>query len=76
MADILFKPICSNCGKMIRGDVKYNRESLIIPYACPYCNKLFECIKVPKVTDNMLFDYEDGMYGEYELNVYNDRGSD
>lgn len=62
---ILFKPTCSNCGKVIHRDVKY-RSSIdydgIIPNACPYCGCYFETIKVPYATNSCHFTYSEDIY--------------
>lgn len=47
---ILFKPTCSNCGRVLDCDVEYT-DSLyhkphIVPYFCPHCKCVFESIKL------------------------------
>ena len=55
-ADILFMPVCSNCGRVINCDVTY-RDSLyhephINPRSCPYCNCIFESIQLTVPSKN------------------------
>lgn len=49
---ILFKPTCSNCGRVLDCDVEYEyTDSLyhkphIVPHFCPHCKCVFESIKL------------------------------
>lgn len=62
MADILFRPICSNCHCIIDETVDYQeidfsslrvdwkhyaRMYHIIPYACKNCGSIFDSIEIP-----------------------------
>lgn len=60
MAKILFRPICSNCGKQLFGvisfeydtdflekaGVLYRTAGRVEPDHCPYCNEWFEGIEM------------------------------
>lgn len=64
MAQIVYKPHCSNCGAVINDEIKYIEHVIInkiknitpitpidiFPYKCPYCGKYFDSIiiKPPK----------------------------
>lgn len=60
MAEIFFKPICTNCGNELCGVIDYVYEESFVdpdphmdkrgrvdPEYCPYCNEHFTCIKIP-----------------------------
>lgn len=63
MADIVFLPVCSNCGNILLNDIidyreeenltEFRREPVIIhqktimPSQCRYCNAGFETINMP-----------------------------
>ena len=60
MAEILFKPICSECGKEIKAEIDYKRTDLkvihmpdiipnkeISPWCCPNCLSIFNRIVMP-----------------------------
>lgn len=65
---ILFKPTCSNCGRVINCDVKY-RSSIdyqgITPNVCPYCGCVFENIIIPNPTNGGIFHYDETIYKHY-----------
>lgn len=56
MAQIVYKPHCSNCGATINDEIKYiehviiNKIKNITPNKCPCCGKYFDSIiiKPPK----------------------------
>lgn len=60
MAQIVYKPHCSNCGAVIYDEITYiehviinkikNITPIISPCKCPYCGKYFDSIiiKPPK----------------------------
>lgn len=61
MAQIVYKPHCSNCGAVINDEIKYVEYAIInkiknitpidiFPYKCPCCGKYFDSIiiKPPK----------------------------
>ena len=62
-AFILFKPVCSECGKVLEQDVelsyKYGlefgdygtpmKEMVIKPASCPYCGATFSRVVVTKI---------------------------
>lgn len=61
MAQIVYKPHCSNCGAVINDEIKYIEHVIInkiknitpiniSPYTCPCCGKYFDSIiiKPPK----------------------------
>ena len=47
---ILFKPTCSNCGRVLDRDVEYTdslyHKPRIVPCFCPHCKCVFESIKL------------------------------
>lgn len=63
MADIVFLPVCSNCGNILLEDIidykeeesliEFRKEPLAIrhkiikPSRCCYCDTIFEAIKMP-----------------------------
>ena len=52
MAKILFRPICSKCGKQIRRTIDCHErytigEFRIDPMFCPECNEIFTSIEMP-----------------------------
>ena len=50
---ILFKPTCSNCGRVINGDVEYRSDfnyQTITPNICPHCGCTFDGIVLPNAT--------------------------
>lgn len=74
MADILFKPTCSNCGRVINNDVKYRSDisygRVITPNICPYCGCVFESIVMPNPTNGGIFHYDETIYKYYsEINM-------
>lgn len=52
MGKIIYKPHCSVCGVLIKDEVNYeehtkgNAASIILPYKCPKCGEIFDCIEV------------------------------
>lgn len=69
---ILFKPTCSNCGRVIDGDVKYRSGidyAMIAPSICPHCGCAFESIVMPNPTNSGIFHYDKTIYEHYsEIN--------
>lgn len=65
---ILFKPTCSNCGRVINGDIRY-RSSIdyqgITPNVCPCCGCVFENIVMPNPTNGGIFHYDKSIYNPY-----------
>ena len=60
MAQILFRPICSKCGKQIRRTIDYIAGFQIEPMFCPECNEIFESIEMPTALpfdNNMVVKY-------------------
>lgn len=59
MAEINFLPVCSNCNKVIHGEIDYeeidtmdirlfiHKHWEITPRICPYCGEFFETITMP-----------------------------
>lgn len=57
MASIIYKPVCSSCGKVIPGKVSCINGTIFTewihgspttnPSLCPHCNEHFETIIVP-----------------------------
>ena len=47
MAKILFRPICSKCGKQIHKTIDCVEWFSIEPKFCPECNEVFESIEMP-----------------------------
>lgn len=70
MGKILFKPTCSECGVVLRGDIEYGKSysiygiGSIIPYTCPSCGCAFDTISLPRVTDADRFYYNDNIYSD------------
>lgn len=65
---ILFKPTCSNCGRVIDTDVKYRsgiNYAMIAPSVCPYCSCTFESIVMPNPTNKAIFHYDEAIYKPY-----------
>jgi hypothetical protein len=60
-AEIIFKPVCSNCGEILNCDVEWyassHRESEITPVVCPHCNCVFDNIRIVIPTNNYSFKY-------------------
>lgn len=73
MADILFKPTCSNCGRVLNGDVECGSGidyAMIAPSACPHCGCVFESIVMPNPTNGGIFHYDETIYKYYsEINM-------
>lgn len=68
IGSILFKPTCSNCGRVIDGDVKYRSDfnyQTITPSVCQYCGCVFENIALPNATNWGRFHYNGEMYKPY-----------
>ena len=78
MANILFKPVCSNCGEVLRYvsyekfndflHVLHDRTAPFIvggiyPICCPNCGERFETIMIPKAKDNGEFEYSEEIWG-------------
>ena len=70
-ANILFMPVCSNCGKILDMDVKYREffsddlSTGIVPRCCPHCESQFEQIIMPNPTNRSIFHYNKSMYDPY-----------
>ena len=57
MAQILFRPTCSNCGKQLYEIISYEKQSALFcaalfergiePEICPYCKEVFDSIEIP-----------------------------
>lgn len=63
---IIYKPHCSECGKLLHGTVTYDTSTLslydiITPHRCPYCGTYFESILMPtpKSVDSFEIDMDD-----------------
>ena len=73
IGSILFKPTCSNCGRVINGDVKYRSDfnyQTITPNVCQYCGCVFENIVLPYATNWGRFHYNGEIYKPYyEINM-------
>ena len=68
IGSILFKPTCSNCGRVIDGDVKYRSGidyAMIAPSACPHCGCVFESVVMPNATNKATFHYDETIYKSY-----------
>ena len=67
-ANILFMPVCSNCGRVIDTDVKYRSGidyAMIAPSVCPYCGCTFESVVMPNPTNSGIFHYDEAIYKPY-----------
>lgn len=67
-ANILFMPVCSNCGRVINTDVKYRSGidyAMIAPSACPHCGYTFESVVMPNPTNSGVFHYDKSIYDPY-----------
>ncbi len=67
-ANILFMPVCSNCGSVIHHDVKYRSGidyAMIAPNVCPHCGYTFESVVMPKPTNSGIFHYDKSIYDPY-----------
>ena len=65
---ILFKPTCSNCGRVIDTDVKYRSGidyAMIAPSACQHCGCIFESVVMPNPTNSGVFHYDKAIYEPY-----------
>ena len=73
IGSILFKPTCSNCGRVINNDVEYMSGidyAMIAPSACPHCGCAFESIVMPNPTNSGIFHYDKTIYEHYsEINM-------
>ena len=67
MGNILFKPVCSNCGEVLKY-VSYKKiddfftpfiVGEICPICCPNCGERFETITIPKPKDNGELEYSE-----------------
>ena len=70
---ILFKPTCSNCGRVIDADIKYRSGidyAMIAPTACSHCGCIFESVVMPNPTNSGIFHYDKAIYEHYsEINM-------
>ena len=70
---ILFKPTCSNCGRVINGDVEYRSDfnyQTITTNICPHCGCTFDGIVLPNATRGGRFHYNGETYKPYyEINM-------
>lgn len=57
MAQILFRPMCSNCGKQLYEIISYEKQETLFgaalfergsiePDICPYCKEMFDSIEI------------------------------
>lgn len=78
MANILFKPVCSNCGEILKyvsykkfNDILHVLDDRTIPFIvgevlpirCPNCGERFETIMIPKPKDNGELEYSEEIWG-------------
>lgn len=69
-ANILFMPVCSNCGNILHMDITWGYKDGITPvrypYACPHCGSIFSGMTMPNPKHNeSLFHYDESMYEPY-----------
>lgn len=67
-AKIFFMPVCSNCGRVLNGDVEYRSGidyAMIAPSICPHCGCAFESIVMPNPTNSGIFHYDKTIYEHY-----------
>ena len=46
MAQINFKPVCSNCGKVLNDTIDFDGDK-VIPEFCSHCGSWFDLITLP-----------------------------
>lgn len=78
MVNILFKPVCSNCGEVLKyvsykkfNDILHIPHDRTIPFIvgeicpiyCPNCGERFETIMIPKPKDNGELEYSEEIWG-------------
>lgn len=85
MANILFKPVCSNCGEVLKHvsykmindflHVLHDRTTPfvvgeVLPIHCPNCGERFETIIIPKPKDSCELEYSEEVFGGDDYGYY------